>query len=250
MERELSPMGRSKRMDAGKVRQQPRDVQALTWLAQMYGAPLDVVGRLLGTDEMSTRAVVRRWRRAGWAEQARVDAGPAWVWPTTATVNAFVPREFGGQWGAWKPSPMMAAHTRAVAEVRLAVAGADLEAWVSERMLAHREHGMKSKGAKLPHISDGVWLRGGTDQRDSVLIEVELTAKHPGRTKDILHTALMKLSSTRATEVWYVCGSAKVEALVTRVAEVYAREHNETWPQGLRVLNLEAVIEGREGREQ
>ncbi len=245
MEQELSPTGRAKRMDAGKIRQKPRDVQALTWLSQMYGAPLDVLAKVLGTTELAAREVARRWRheKTHWAEQARVDAGPAWVWPTTATVNAMLPRDHGGVWSAWKPGPMMAAHVRAVAEVRLALAGTDLDAWISERVLAHREHGLKKKGEKLPHIPDGVWLRGGPTQDDSVLIEVELTPKSPDRIRDILRTSFRRLDTTRATEVWYVCGTPAVADLVRRVAVAMAQQQNETeMERGLKIMQLSDLI--------
>jgi hypothetical protein len=242
---------RSERSDKGRVRENRRDIHALTWLAQMYGAPLDVLAKVLDTSEAAARKVVQRWEKAGWAHRGYVDAGPEWVWPTTGMVNGLLPRDHGGQWGAWRPSPMMAAHVRAVAETRLVLAGTAIEGvWTSERELAHREHGMKKQGMKLPHISDGVWLRGGPSQKDSVLIEVELTAKHPTRVEEILRTALDRLSRTAATEVWYVCGSARIAGLVTRVAQAHAAKHNKTWPEGLRVMQLDELIEGSKGRDE
>jgi hypothetical protein len=237
---------RAERSDKGEVRMRPRDAEALTWLAQMYGAPLDVLAKVLGTSERAAREVVRRWRNAGWAEQARVDAGPAWVWPTPTTARQML----GWQVGTWRPGPTMAAHTRAVAEVRLALAGTDLEAWVSERQIAHYAHGYKQAGEKLGHLPDGVWLRGGPDESDNVLIEAELTAKHPKRTEEILQEALTVASERGAREVWYVAGSGHVRNVVERAAGALRGRTNEQWVRKLRVLDLGAVIEGREGREQ
>jgi hypothetical protein len=246
MEQELSPRGRAKRIDAGQVRQQPRDVQTLTWLAQMYGAPLDVLAKVLGTSELAAREVVRRWRHAGWAEQARVDAGPAWVWPSPTLARQML----GWQVGTWRPSPTMAAHVRAVAEVRLALAGTDLQTWVGEREIAHLAHGYKQAGEKLGHLPDGLWMRGGTDESDNVLIEVELTAKHPKRTEEILQESLTAASERGAHEVWYLAGSGHVRNVVERAAGALRQRTNEQWLRRLRVLDLGAVIEGREGREQ
>jgi hypothetical protein len=237
---------RAERSDKGEVRMRPRDAEALAWLAQMYGAPLDVLATVLGTTERGAREVVRRWRNAGWAEQARVDAGPAWVWPTPTTARQML----GWQVGTWRPSPTMAAHVRAVAEVRLALAGTDLEAWLSERHIAHLAHGYKQAGEKLAHLPDGVWLRGGTDESDNVLVEVELTAKHPKRTEAILQEVLTAASERGAREVWYIAGSGHVRGVVERAAGALRQRTNEQWVRKLRVMDLGAVIEGREGRDQ
>lgn len=244
---ELQPMRqRAERSDKGEVRMRPRDAEALAWLSQMYGAPLDVLATVLGTTERAAREVARRWRTAGWAEQARVDAGPAWVWPTPTTARQML----GWQVGTWRPSPTMAAHMRAVAEVRLALAGTDLTTWVGERQIAHLAHGYKQAGQKLGHLPDGVWLRGGTDESDNVLIEVELTAKHPSRTADLIHEGLEAAGKQGASEVWYIAGSGHVRGVVERAAGALRGRTNEQWLRKLRVLDLEHVIEGRTGREQ
>lgn len=244
---------RAERSDKGKVRENPRDAAALTWLAQMYGAPLDVLAELLETTVAAARKVVLRWEKAGWVSRGRPAAGPEWVWPNPSVANKFLREgEQDSRYGSWRPSPTLAAHTRAVAQVRLALAGADLEAWLSERQIAHRAHGYKQAGQKLDHIPDGVWLRGGTAETDNVLIEVELNAKHPKRTAQILHSMLSAASGQKqgAREVWYVVGSEHVRGVVERAAAALRERTNEQWTRKLRVVDLRAVIEGSEGREQ
>lgn len=241
---------RAERSDKGRVRENPRDTAALTWLAQMYGAPLDVLADLLETTQAAARKVVLRWEKAGWVHRGRPVAGPEWVWPAPSLANKFLREgETDSSYGGWRPSPTLAAHTRAVAEVRLALAGPDLEAWLSERQIAHRAHSYKQAGQKLEHIPDGVWHRGGSDESDNVIIEVELTAKHPKRVQTILHSLMSAASERGASEVWYVVGSGHVRGVVERASRALRERTNEQWTRKLRVVDLGDVIKRSDGRE-
>lgn len=187
------PRQRRRRADAGTVRQTPRDAAALEWLSQMYGCPLDLLAVGLGVQLPGAREVTNRWRRAGWAEVAKVDLGPLWVWPTQATARAYL----GWDAGYWRPRPTTTAHTRAVAEVRLWLQqGLTPEGWISDRMLRHEASGgrPRERGQKLPHVPDGVWT--APDGRRWA-IEVELTPKSEART----YEALMQ-ASNRAHQEW------------------------------------------------
>lgn len=229
---------RSNRSDQGQVRETPRDAHALMWLSQMYGAPVDVVAQLLGSSVAATRKTVARWVNAGWATRARPVAGLEWICPTGPTAK----RMLGWDVGPWVPSPTKARHTRLLCELRLSLAGANLENWVSERELAHRAHGYKKAGEKLPHTADALWMRGGLDQSDNVLIELELHTKHPARLVSIMNDLLQLAHKQGAQEVRYVCGSTEVQNLVTRSRDQLRAQTNDDWMKRLTVQPLSDVV--------
>ena len=169
---------RARRSDAGTPRLTSRDSVALEWLSQMYGAPQDVVARLLGTTVDRSYEVTKRWDKLGQIQVSRVDAGHRWVYPTQRAANSWL----GWPAAWWRPRLSTAAHTRAVAEVRLAFCGSALEGWTSERTLRH-DIGWRNRGEELPHVSDGLLsLPNGQPAR----VEVELTPKDVQRTFAIL----------------------------------------------------------------
>jgi hypothetical protein len=92
-----------------------RDVDALIFAADMYALPLDQLAVLTG-GERSARAAAVRWRELGYAEMARLTAGPAWVWVTRAGLEAC-----GLRYRAATPALSRLAHIRAVAATRIAL---------------------------------------------------------------------------------------------------------------------------------
>jgi len=194
-----------------RVRMTPRDAMALEWLSQMYGAPLDVVARLLDATQQRTYALVKRWTNAGWAASGRVDAGPMWVWPNRQTAAAYL----GWDPGAWLPRPSQAAHLRACAIARLALAGTDATTWMPERKLRH-ESPKKERGKTEPYLPDGVWQSTTDGQWRPV--EVELTSKGTTRTNAVVRNALTSASERGAAGVLYVCGTEAIRASVIAAA--------------------------------
>ena len=190
----MSP--RARRSDVGP-RLTPRDASALTWLAEQYGAPLDVLAALTGTSRDRTYAMVRRWRAAGWIKTGTPVPGPTWVAPTQATARQFLGRD---RIGDWSPNPTTAAHTRAVSAVRLWTRhGLDRPGWTSERLL-RSETGYRETGQRVGHLPDAVFLSApgapGGPERE-VLVEVELTPKGRQRTAQAVHEVIAQ--STRRT---------------------------------------------------
>src|SRR3984885_16120239 len=74
------PPGR--RADAGSVRLSGRDVAGLVLCIDIYGAPYDLLGGYMGVQPARLRGILTRWRRAGYAQTARLGPGPAWCWLT------------------------------------------------------------------------------------------------------------------------------------------------------------------------
>lgn len=225
---------RQRRADAGVVRQTARDAAALEWLSQMYAAPLDLVAELCGTTEHRAYALVSRWRKAGWAEAGKIDAGPMWVWPMRATATAYL----GWDPGHYRPRPSTAVHMRAVAEARLKLAPVDLSAWRSERQIRHEHQGWKAKGQLIEHTPDGIWyLPNGRE----VHVEVELTSKSPERMKT-LFAEVMTVALQRGAGVLYLTRGAGVLNTVTRAAREYAKAFGQEWPERLKVADLDGPL--------
>lgn len=214
------PKTRSPRSDRGTVRQTARDVHLLTWLSEMYGAPLDLIERLAGVSRPRAYGLVSRWKKAGWVKSGQVDAGPAWVWPTQSTASAYLERQVTN----WRPALARVAHLRATAALRLHRVGADLDRWEGERQLTARY--FLKKADKPGHRPDGVEITG--DGR-RVAIEVELTAKNAERYWDpvtesgLLNEVANAARNAGAQDVAYWCTRA-VRPVLERAIAQYQRK--------------------------
>ena len=94
------------------------DIDALVFIAEMYGVQLDQLAAVLGVSVERARGVVVRWRGLGLAESARLGPGPPWVWATRPGMTAC-----GLGYTAGPPPLSRLAHIRAVTAVRLALQG-------------------------------------------------------------------------------------------------------------------------------
>ena len=74
------PATPARRSDAGAVRLTGRDIAGLVWCGEMHGVPYDLLASLLAVRDDRLRAITGRWRRAGYAQTARLGPGPAWCW--------------------------------------------------------------------------------------------------------------------------------------------------------------------------
>ncbi|MEV6297762.1 hypothetical protein AB0M41_47270, partial [Streptomyces sp. NPDC051896] len=103
----------------------PRDMLVLTILAEMYGAPLELVAYMLGVSRSRAYRIVARWQKARMISDNRVRPVPGsiWVYPTRSACEALLDRSVR----YWVPTPKMAAHTLAVFQLRLALTGLDLD---------------------------------------------------------------------------------------------------------------------------
>jgi len=181
-----------------------RDVAGLLFVADMYGAQLDQVAAVLGVGESRARAITGSWRRAGYAQSARLGPGGPWIWLTRAGLAAC-----GLRFPATTPALSRLAHLRAVAAVRLALeaapgyraAGAF---WRSERRLRAR---MGGRVGLREHIPDGEvhWPDAAPAAwaGECWAVEAELTRKTVTRT-----AAIMREILTRTGD--YGCPAAQV----------------------------------------
>src|SRR5438046_7569754 len=81
----------------------------------MYGVQADQLAAVLGVGESRARAISASWRRARYAESARLGPGGPWTWLTRAGLAAC-----GLPFPATTPALSRLAHLRAVTAVRLA----------------------------------------------------------------------------------------------------------------------------------
>jgi hypothetical protein len=170
-----------------------RDIAGLLLVADMYGIQLDQVAAGLGVGESRARAITASWRRAGYAQSARLGPGGPWIWLTRAGLAAC-----GLPFPATTPALSRLAHLRAVTAVRLALeatsgyraAGAF---WRSERRLRAR---MGGRVGLREHIPDGEvhWPDGGPAAwaGECWAVEAELTRKTVTRTAVIMREILTR----------------------------------------------------------
>jgi len=170
-----------------------RDIAGLLFVADMYGVQADQLAAVLGVGEPRARAIASSWRRAGYAESARLGPGGPWTWLTRAGLAAC-----GLPFPATIPALSRLAHLRAVTSVRLALeatsgyraAGAF---WRSERRLRARVGG---RVGLREHIPDGeVHWPDGTQAGwagECWAVEAELTRKTVARTAAIMREILTR----------------------------------------------------------
>ncbi|MEU1527728.1 hypothetical protein ABZ413_36605 [Nocardia rhamnosiphila] len=181
----------------------PRDMVVLTVLAEHYGAPLDLVARMLGVSLPSAYRIVRKWRGAHMVSNLKIRPvpGPTWVFPTKSAVEALLP--FWARY--WTPTPKMAAHVVTVLEARLALVGLDLDRWISEREL-RAQLGPAKPGEPRPHVHDGRWLDSAGDWR---AVEIELTVKGPQVAKAAVARA-KKAAHGVCAGITYYCADPEI----------------------------------------
>jgi len=170
-----------------------RNIAGLLFVADMYGVQLDHLAAVLGVGEPRARATAASWRRARYAESARLGPGGPWTWLTRAGLAAC-----GLPFPATIPALSRLAHLRAVTAVRLALeavpgyraAGAF---WRSERRLRARVGG---RVGLREHIPDGeVHWPDGTQAGwagECWAVEAELTRKTVARTAAIMREILTR----------------------------------------------------------
>lgn len=210
---------RKPRSDRGNPRTTDRDLTALQWLSQQWGAPEDQIGRLLRPDTPSqsqtytAAAAVRRWRNYGWVDTGRVQVGaPRWVWPK-AFMSA---RMLGFETREWTPSPVRVAHMSTVNAVRLSYP----QGWVSERLLLH-EVGFRGEGDRV-RVPDGLCEVSGR----RLLLEVELSRKSNESMAEAVRGWPDACERWGADGVLWVSSRALYEHMQAAVGSVKAKHPN------------------------
>ncbi len=182
----------------------------------MYAVQLDQLATVLGVTEPRAGAIALGWRRARYAESARIGPGRPWVWLTRPGLSAC-----GLPYRAASPALSRLAHLRAVTSVRLALEAAPGYAaagafWRSERRLRARAGGRVGLREHIPD-AEVHWPDGGPAgfAGECWAIEAELTRKTVARTAAIMHEILARTGD-------YGCpaGQAQVPGAAPRHARV------------------------------
>ena len=212
----------------------PRDMAALTILAEMYGAPVDRVATMLGTRMSIAYRSVAKWRALRMVSDVKMRPvpGPMWVIPSKTCVESFLP--FSARY--WTPTPKMAAHVTATLDVRLALVGTDLERWVSEREL-RSQVGPTKAGQSRPHIHDG---RYWDDEGRLWAVEVELSPKKNPAVKTAVARVKHAAEVADCAGVLYFCKAGE-----TRNGIVSAARSLSNMPgPPIRVMDLNEALHG------
>ena len=235
---------------AGPAHLAGRDIAGLLFVADMYGIQLDQVAAALGVGESRARAITASWRRAGYAQSARLGPGGPWIWLTRAGLAAC-----GLPFPATTPALSRLAHLRAVTAVRLALESASgyraaSAFWRSERRLRAR---MGGRVGLREHIPDGeVHWPDGTAAAwagECWAVEAELTRKTLARTAAIMREILTRTGDygcpaaqarepgrpPRHARVLYLCSPAARPVVTRARAEagvLAARVEIRTLPPG------------------
>ncbi|MBF6298483.1 hypothetical protein IU459_13135 [Nocardia amamiensis] len=190
----------------------PRDMLVLMVLAEMYGAPLELVAYMLGVSRSWAYRIVAKWQKAHMisANRVRPVPGSVWIYPTRSACEALLGRSVR----YWVPTPKMAAHTRAVLELRLALTGLDLDRWISERSM-RGEVGLGKAGQPRPHIHDGRYI---TSSGELWAVEVELTAKNLAAARTSVAQALHVARRADCAGLTYYCRGEAVKNVIRTAA--------------------------------
>jgi hypothetical protein len=219
----------ARRADARTVRLTGRDVQALVWCGEMYGARADLLAALLGTSPEVVRQLHARWRRAGLVETGRLGPGPVWCWLTRAGLDAC-----GLPYAPYRPPLGRLAHVHAVGCVRAALE--DWEAWREAGAYWRGERRLRwragSAAGRRGHVPDGEvhWPDTSPHYPGEVwCAEIELTAKTAARAARIMAEMAARTTDygdepqagpvARYARVLYVCSPA-ARGVVERAREL------------------------------
>jgi hypothetical protein len=226
-----------RRADAGTIRLTQRDIDGLVLCAEHGGAPYDLLAAALGVPPARLRAIVARWRRAGYAATGQLGPGPAWCWLTPAGMTAT-----GLGYPATRPALARLAHLRAVLAARLDMA--DSRDWQTFTPWWHSERRIRAHSAAgAPHRPDGEvhWpsVDGSPHAGLVWAIEVELTPKPINRTLAIM-TALAD-QATYSLVLYYAAPAAR---------PVLARAQQRLdWPAGVMIRALPPAAYGPDSQQ-
>ena len=211
---------RARRSDAGVIQITQRDIDGLVLCAEHYGVPYDLLGPALRTSRPAVKALVYRWRQAGFADTARLGPGPWWCWLTKEGMAAT-----GLKYPIGRPALGRLAHIRAVLAARLWLASGQAwhegqAWWQSERRLNTGRP--RNAGGHVPDAEIHWPSIAGSPYAGQVwAIEVELTPKQVTRTTGIM-TEL--LSPMRYGTVVYLTSPAARRVVASAAARLPATE--------------------------
>src|SRR6516165_4766968 len=181
----------ARRADAGVIQLTQRDIDGLLLCGEHYGAPYDLLAAALRVPPGRLPAILRRWRRTGYARTARLGHGPGWCWLTRDGMNAT-----GLGFPAARPALGRLAHIRAVLAARLWVQASP--AWADGHPWWHSERRLRADHPAAGHTghtpdAEIHWpsIAGGPYAGQVWAVEVELTPKPVARTTRIMTELLI-----------------------------------------------------------
>jgi hypothetical protein len=205
------------RADAGAVQLTQRDITGLMLTGEHYGAPYDLLALALDVRPDRLRAILARWRRAGYAATGRLGPGPAWCWLTPAGMAVT-----GLGFPAARPALGRLAPVRAVLAARLWLQSGD--AWQAGGAWWRCERRIRAAAGRVGtgHIPDAEVHWPSLDHSAYAgqvwAAEIELTPKPLSRTVAIMRALLARTADygpgavpgrePRYAQVVYLCAPA------------------------------------------
>jgi hypothetical protein len=163
-----------------------RDIDGLLLCGEHYGAPYDLLADALRVPPGRLPAILRRWRRTGYAATGRLGTGPGWCWLTRDGMAAT-----GLGFPAVQPALGRLAHIRAVLAARLWLETSP--GWSSGHAWWHSERRLRADqpaAGRGGHIPDAEihWpsIPGSRHGGQVWAVEVERTPKPVARTIRIM----------------------------------------------------------------
>ncbi|WP_410870883.1 hypothetical protein [Nocardia sp. A7] len=189
-----------------------RDMTSLTILAEMYGAPLDLVASMHGLSMRSAYRMAQRWRDTDMISglNVRPVPGPAWVFPTRTAAESLL----GVEVQHWSPTPGRAAHVAALFALRTALTGLDVDRWISERVL-YSELGPTKPGQKRPHVHHGRYTNASGELW---AVQVDQFRRAPAVTKSAMYRAFLSAKAVGCDGLIFYCRGDAVKRAVREAA--------------------------------
>lgn len=210
----VGAMRPARRANSGRIRLSERDIRGLLLCGEHYGVPYDLLATALQVPPGRLPAIVRRWRRTGYAATGHLGPGPGWCWLTRDGMTAT-----GLGFPAARPALGRLAHIRAVLAGRLWLEASPGWArghawWHSERRL-RADQPAAGRGGHVPD-AEIHWpsLPASRYGGQVWAVEVELTPKPIARTTRIMGELL---THPRYSLVIYLAAPAALP-VVTRAA--------------------------------
>jgi hypothetical protein len=192
----------------------PRDMHVSTIVAEHYGMPLDELAKILNTSVINAYRIAKRWRDAGLMAKLTVKPVPGYYWIYCTPKSA--EELLGHPVRYWAPTPMMAAHVRTVLQVRLALVGTVLGAWISERTIRHELAIQTTPGVRRPHVHDGRYIHPDTGELWAV--EVELSPKDRAYARDSVQRSYRAAQAAHCAGLIYYCADQQIKDLIRDAA--------------------------------
>lgn len=197
-----------------------RDLFALSWCADNYAMPLDLLAPLTGSSDSAMRKSLARWRRAGWVESSSIaeragERPVTWVWCTKVGIARFG----AGEYESRPPAVGRLRHIRAVIMTRIAWELARGVPWTGERQMRHEVAAFNRDRAVRGHMPDGQIELAHKETGEPRLhaVEVELTRKQVSRLEGIMRELMSRsaMPDRRFAAAAYICAD-EVLPLVER----------------------------------